>query len=181
MYRVDVDAGITEGTVEVAFEADTLDELPFKPVEVVASPLRGMAVADNRGKARVADDDADVTPLLTALRSPVDSGGRIGYRLRLSAPRDDFYIGQIEAVVTPGVPQIRTTDVPFEWKRFRLPDPNRKRPLSLALAHSFEFFFLEEGQHHTDLTIPTLDRPLDVTRRMTIRVNGSAPATIRLR
>jgi hypothetical protein len=179
--RVEVDAGVAGGTIEVPYEADTLDELPFKAQFVLASPLTGMQAADDLGKARIADDDAAPTIHLSALRSPVDSGGRIGYRMRLSAPRDDFTIGTIQAVVQQGVPQIRTTDVPDSWKRFRLPQPNRRRPLSTALAHSGEFFFVDQGSLTADLGIPTIDRPLGVTRSMTITVNGSNPATIRLR
>jgi hypothetical protein len=101
--------------------------------------------------------------------------------MRLSAPRDDSTIGTIQAVVQQGVPQIRTTDVPDSWKRFRLPQPNRRRPLSTALAHSGEFFFVDQGSLTADLGIPTIDRPLGVTRSMTITVNGSNPATVRLR
>ncbi len=183
--RIDVPAGVTDGTIEVPYEADTVDELPFKAQQVTASPLLGMAAADNRGKARVGDDDADVTAILTALRSPVDAGGRIGYRLRLSAPRDDFFVAQIDAIVDPGVPQIRTTDVPFEWRRFRLPQPDVRRPLSLALENSFEFFFIDAGRTRVDLGIPTIDRPLSTIRSMTIRAVGSGttsnPATVRLR
>ena len=83
------------------------------------------------------------------------------------------------------MPQIRTTDVPFEWRRFRLPQPNVRRPLSLALENSFEFFFIDAGRTRVDLGIPTIDRPLSTIRSMTIRAVGSGttsnPATVRLR
>ncbi|HYF44571.1 MAG TPA: hypothetical protein VD926_00070 [Acidimicrobiales bacterium] len=181
LARIDVDAGVTSGTVEVPYEADELDELPFKPQVVVASPLEGMAAADNRGKARIQDDDDPPVMRLTALRSPVDTGTRIGFRLRLSEPRDDFTVGAVEAVVEQGVPQIRTTDVPFEWRRFRISHPDRRRPLSRALEGSFTSFFIETGSLSNDIVVPTIDRPIDVTRSMTISVDGANQATVRLR
>jgi len=181
LARIDVPAGVTSGTIEVPYEADELDELPFKAQFVIASPLEGMAAADNRGRARIEDDDDAPLMRLTALRSPVDTGTRIGFRLRLSEPRDDFTIGLIRAVVEPGVPQIRTTDVPEQWRRFRIPHPNRRRPLSLALSRSFISFFIESGSLRNDVVIPTIDRPLRVTRSMTIAVDGANQATVRLR
>jgi hypothetical protein len=182
VVRVDVPAGVTSGTVEVPHEADTLDERAVKDQEVVASPLRGLAAADNRGSAEVSDDDADVTVRVTALHSPVVAGGRIGFRIRLSARYDDFYVGRIQAVLAPGVAQIRTIDVPDAWKRWRIPHPDVSRPLSSAIANSVQrMVFIDEGARSVDLTIPTLPRPLSTTRSMSIRVDGSPTATVRLR
>jgi len=179
--RVTVPAGTSAGTIAVPFERDNVDESRLKSQAVTAASLSGVTVVDGDGEVVVRDDEPDVTVSWTLQQSPVRPGGQLVFRLALSAPRDDFMMRRISGVVSPGVEQISTRDIPLAWRRDHLRDPERVRPLAAAIQRSFVTLFVDAGETTDTYAIPTIRQRLSSAKAMTLRLRGGLSATVRLR
>jgi hypothetical protein len=148
---VDVSPGQTRGNVDVAYEADQLDDEFDDSLLVGAVAMRELMTDDYLGSLTVIDDDPTPKILVRRVKKKVREGQRARWRVTLARPVD-YYLFVEGDVVRGRRPMLRGGDVPVKWLRDRGARTGSRVPLYKLRVEFFDE--VPRGRRSTVLSIP---------------------------
>lgn len=146
--------------------------------DVYAKELTGAVVGEWQGGVTVTDDDPVPVLTATARADGVTEGGRLAWRLTMSAPAEDELTAYLTFVKPASGREISTNDVKASWVRDRLHvKPAPSRALSKAEG-TYEVNF-PAGKLAGDVTVPTVtdtrDEPTERVRAQVYWLDAPDP------
>ncbi|MFF3883804.1 hypothetical protein [Streptomyces sp. NPDC001914] len=141
--------------------------------DVFAKAVRGAVVGTYRGGVTAHNDDPMPAFEVTPASARAAEGGKLTWRMGLSAPADVDMQSDIALVRVTGGTELSTTDVDPQWLRNTSgKEPLPSRPLS-QVSGFFLFAGIPAGRTSTEFTIPTVrdrlhEREETVRLRMTV-------------
>ena len=157
--RVRVPAGVTDGTVEVQYEGDRVDDPDRRTIWLGAYAERGVVVDDGTSTVVVVDDDPDARMSARVARSPVRAGQPMVWVLRLDRPTDYTVFWYAQGVVsnTTRPPDLRVSDVPADWARRHL--GRNADPRAPVASEYYPYGSLRAGDRVARIVVPTRKHP----------------------
>ncbi|GGQ40149.1 hypothetical protein GCM10010166_03920 [Couchioplanes caeruleus subsp. azureus] len=122
---------------------------------LTAKAERGVVVGDYAGGVEVRDDDPAPKVSLAPVSDRVAEGGKLAWRVRLSAPAEMPFSLWAYPRQPAGNPELSSTDVDPDWFReYGFEEPEPSRPLSQTPLGAYAM--LPAGETTGELTVPTV-------------------------
>ena len=167
-FTIDLAPGQTRGSIPVAYEADTRDDLPESLTFAATWATRNLITDDHLGSLTVVDDDPTPAVRVTRVATTVSEGSRAQWRVRLAAPVD--YPVAVEGTVVRGPsPPLNGRDVPRNWLVAHSQSQDRSKALYRLGAYATGE--IKPGATTAVVSIPTVnDSRKEARESVTLRV-----------
>ncbi|MFF3551943.1 hypothetical protein ACFYXL_00845 [Streptomyces tsukubensis] len=122
--------------------------------EVTAKAVRGGAVGGAFGGLLVENDDAEPEVSVAPVADSVTEGGKLTWKVQLSAPADSVFYARFVFLPTGGGPELSTKDVDPQWlsEQGLLPDPEQ----SMSEAAPWIWVTIPAGETSVEMSVPTI-------------------------